>query len=102
MNERDRVSDPSTIWFDPDDDPTELVKALEAEGYAVQVRREEFAGEDDSEDRSLVVIAEPFDDGVEAMVDVYGGWLAGDERRPDVDDPPDLPDGPQRFKRTDV
>ncbi|MGJ9414257.1 heavy metal-associated domain-containing protein [Aeromicrobium sp. CF4.19] len=87
----------STIWFDPDDDPAELVKALEAEGYDVRVRREGFAGEEDSEDRSLVVTAEPFDEGVEALVDVYGGWLPGDERLPDVP-PPGLPDGPMRLK----
>ena len=81
------------IWFDPDDDPGELVGALEAEGYAVQVRREGFAGEDDSEDRSLVVVVEPFDEGVEALVDVYGGWLPGDEQLPP--EPPPLPDEPR-------
>lgn len=90
----------STIWFDPDDDPAELVSALEAEGYAVRVQREGFAGEDDSEDRSVVVSVEPFDEGVEALVDVYGGWLPGDERLEPVEPPaaPVLPDAPRRLK----
>ncbi|WP_344329219.1 hypothetical protein [Aeromicrobium halocynthiae] len=92
----------STIWFDPDDDATELVQALEAEGYAVRVRREEFAGEEDHEDTSTVLEVEPFDDGVEALVDVYGGWLPGDERLPadalDPVEPVDLPSEPRRFK----
>lgn len=88
----------STIWFDPDDDATELVQALEAEGYTVRVRREEFAGEEDHEDTSTAVEVEPFDDGVEALVDVYGGWLPGDDRLPGPGDAPDLPSEPKRFK----
>ena len=87
----------SEIWFDERDDATELVKALEAEGYAVTVRAEGFAGEDDSEDRAWAVLVEPFDERVVGMVDVYGGWLPGDERLPD--DAPPLPEGPRRLKR---
>lgn len=91
----------SEIWFDPDDDPAELVGALEAEGYAVTTRRELFAGEDDAEDRALVLLVEPFDDGVEALVDVYGGWLPGDERLPVEAPAPELPEGPRRLKDHD-
>lgn len=85
-----------TIWFDPDDDATELATALEAEGYTVTVTREVFAGEDDLEDTSWRLIVEPFDERVVDMVDVYGGWLPGDERLPDA--APDLPTGPRTLK----
>ncbi len=81
------------IYFDSDDDAEELVKALESEGYSTSLRREAFAGEEDWEDRAWVLLVEPFDDRVVEMVDVYGGWLPGDDRVPD--DPPPLPDVPE-------
>ena len=58
------------IWIDPDDDAAELIKALGAEGYSVT----ELRPDDPTEPWFLVV--EPFDDGVIAMIDVYGGKLA--------------------------
>lgn len=91
----------SEIWFDEQDDAQELVKALEAEGYTVTARPEGFAGEDDSEDRAWAILVEPFDERAVEMVDVYGGWLPGDERLPDdaPSTPPPLPDEPKRLKR---
>ena len=82
------------IYFDSDDDAEELVKALESEGYATVLKREAFAGEEDWEDRAWVLLVEPFDDRVVEMVDVYGGWMPGDDRLPE--DPPELPGGPKR------
>jgi hypothetical protein len=89
------------VWFDERDDADELVKALEAEGYTVSARPEGFAGEDDSEDRAWAIVVEPFDERVVEMVDVYGGWLPGDERLPGGPSasPPPLPDAPKRVKR---
>lgn len=84
------------IYFDSDDDATELVTALEAEGYTTSLHREAFAGEEDWEDRAWVLDVEPFDDRVVEMVDVYGGWMPGDEQLPV--EPPDLPDEPKRLK----
>lgn len=86
----------SAIYFDDEDDAAELIEQLHAEGYATVFTREGFAGEDDSEDRAWVLVVEPFDDLVVEMVDVYGGWLPGDERlgRAAVD----LPDEPRRAK----
>jgi hypothetical protein len=84
------------IFFDTDDDAGELVKALESEGYSTSLRREAFAGEDDSDDRAWVLTVEPFDDRVVEMVDVYGGWLPGDERSGGAESPPDLPGSPRR------
>ncbi len=88
------------IFFDEADDATELVKALQSEGYATDLHREAFAGDDDAEDHAWVLTVTPFDDRVVEMVDVYGGWMPGDERVPD--DPgqgPELPDAPKRLKR---
>lgn len=86
----------TAIYFDSDDDAEELVKALEGEGYATSLRREAFAGEEDWEDRAWVLLVEPFDDRVVEMVDVYGGWMPGDDRLPE--DPPELPRAPKRLK----
>jgi hypothetical protein len=86
----------SPIYFDSDGDAEELVKALEGEGYSTSLKREGFAGEDDWEDRAWVLVVEPFDDRVVEMVDVYGGWMPGDDR---LDaDPLDLPGEPKRLK----
>ncbi len=84
----------NAIHFDTDDDAAELVRALEAEGYSWDLRREAFAGEDDADDHAWLLVVEPFDDRVVEMVDVYGGWMAGDERP--TSDPPGLPEEPRR------
>jgi hypothetical protein len=52
-------------------DADELVAALRAEGYAVRLEENPSA---EARSRWLLHV-EPFDDGVVAMVDVYGGWL---------------------------
>ena len=57
------------VQFLSADDAHELVQALEAEGYAVRLEEPCAGG-----GRWLLHV-EPFDDGVVAMVDVYGGWL---------------------------
>ncbi|MFI5427555.1 hypothetical protein [Aeromicrobium sp. UC242_57] len=88
-----------TIFFDSAEDADELVAALRSEGFTTSLEREGFAGEDDSEDRAWVLHVEPFDDRVVAMVDVYGGWLPGDERLAPT--PLDLPAAPKRIKRSD-
>lgn len=86
----------SDVYFDTDEDAVELIAALDAEGYQTSLERESFAGEDDSEDRAWVLHVEPFDDRVIAMVDVYGGWLVGDERAAPMT--LDLPSEPKRLK----
>ena len=58
------------IWIDPEDDAAELIKALVAEGYSVVEERP------DDPAQPWFLLVEPFDDGVIAMVDVYGGRLA--------------------------
>lgn len=88
------------IYFDTDDDAAELMSALEAEGYVMTLKREAFAGEDDSADHAWVLMVEPFDDRVVEMVDVYGGWMPGDEQLPA--EPLDLPGEPKRLKDPDA
>jgi hypothetical protein len=85
-----------TIYFDEADDADELIAALSAEGYATTLTREAFAGEDDLEDQAWVLHVTPFDDRVVDMVDVYGGWLPGDERLPAQ--AVELPQAPKRLK----
>lgn len=82
------------IYFDEPDDSVELAKALLAEGYTVETVREAFAGEDDSEDHAWVLVVAQSDERITEMVDVYGGWLSGDERLPG--EPMPLPGEPKR------
>ena len=66
----------TAVHFLSEDDAQELVGALEAEGYSVRLRENPAAG---ARSRWLLEV-EPFDDGVVAMVDVYGGWLPDEAR----------------------
>ena len=84
------------IYFDEPEDSIELAKALEAEGYTVETVREAFAGEDDSDDHAWVLDVDQSDNRIIEMVDVYGGWLPGDERL--AAEPPPLPGEPKRRK----
>lgn len=84
------------IYFDSGDDADELITALQSEGYTTRLARDGFAGEDDSDDRAWVLVVEPFDERVSEMVDVYGGWLPGDDRP--AADPLELPGEPKRLK----
>ena len=59
------------IHFLSADDAHELIGALRAEGYTVRL---EESSASQGASRWLLHV-EPFDDGVVAMVDVYGGWL---------------------------
>lgn len=89
------------IYFDAAEDSVELAKALEAEGYDVESVREAFAGEDDAEDLAWVLVVAQDDDRIVELVDVYGGWLPGDERLPaeaPASGPLPLPGEPKRLK----
>lgn len=90
------------IYFDEPEDSVELVKALAEEGFAVETVREAFAGEDDADDHAWVLVVAGDDERIIEMVDVYGGWLVGDERLPDEPlphSPSVLPDQPKRLKK---
>ncbi len=59
------------VHFLTADDAQELVAALRAEGYTSRLTENPSP---DERSRWLLEV-QPFDDGVVAMVDVYGGWL---------------------------
>jgi hypothetical protein len=61
----------AAIHFLVADDAQELIGALRAEGYSVRLEENPAQG---PSSRWLLHV-QPFDDGVVAMVDVYGGWL---------------------------
>lgn len=66
------------IGFANQEDSGELLKALVDEGYTADLQ----AGDVDAP-APWVLTVEPFDDRVVEMVDVYGGWIPGDEQLPD-------------------
>ncbi len=65
------VSDDSgPVYFLDREDAAELTDALRAEGYDVSERTCDGPGR-----ATWAVRVTPYDDGLVAMVDVYGGWL---------------------------
>ena len=64
---------PGTVYFLEADDAQELRAALRAEGYDVVERACDGPGR-----ARWALDVDPDDDGLAAMVDVYGGWLAGE------------------------
>ena len=62
-----------SVYFLEKEDARELVAALRAEGYDVSER--ECAGPGRAR---WAIDVSPDDDGLLAMVDVYGGWLLGE------------------------
>lgn len=65
----------STIQFAAEEDAAELIRELNGEGFSANLRQ--------VSDQLWELDVEPWDDRVVAMVDVYGGWLPGDQRLPD-------------------
>ena len=59
------------VHFLAAEDAKELVAALGAEGYRSRLRE----NPDRTARSRWLLEVEPFDDGVVALVDVYGGWL---------------------------
>ncbi|WP_262852124.1 (deoxy)nucleoside triphosphate pyrophosphohydrolase [Mumia quercus] len=87
--------------FDEGDDADDVVAALAADGYAAVVRREGFAGEDDSEDRAWLVRVEGAAAAqrlAELVAEVELAWMVEAEAAPPVPPAP-LPTGPKRLKR---
>jgi hypothetical protein len=65
----------SVIQFATDEDATELIRELTAEGFTTNLRR--VSGE------LWELDVDPWDERIVEMVDVYGGWLPGDTHLPD-------------------
>jgi hypothetical protein len=79
-----------------------IERRLRADGYAVTVVRERFAGEDDDEDQPWAVSTDAPVVALELLLDAYDGWLddtpAAEVHRSSVA-PLDLPGGPRRRHR---
>lgn len=89
------------IFFDED-----VVRGVErqlvADGYAVTVTREHFAGEDDDEDHPWSVVTDAPAIVLELLVEQHDGWLEEDVPVPDEQSAPaPLPTAPRRLHRPD-
>ena len=52
-----------------------IERRLRADGYAVTVTRERFAGEDDDEDHPWAVVTDAPGPALELLLDAHDGWL---------------------------
>ncbi len=77
---------------------TTVAARLRADGFAAQVRRERFAGEDDDEDLAWTVLTDAPAYVVEVLVEEFDGWLDADEDPAVPPAPLELPDAPRRVK----
>jgi hypothetical protein len=85
------------VFFE-EDDARAVAARLDRDGFAADVRRERFAGEDDDEDHPWAVVTDAPAVMFELLVEQYDGWLDAD--LPPVDRPPlILPTAPRRLKR---
>jgi hypothetical protein len=91
------------IFFD-EDDAAAVVQRLRADGYAADVCRDRFAGEDDDEDHPWAVTTDAPQLVLELLVDEHDGWLDTDDLAEPSDPsaaPLELPTAPQRGHRDD-
>ena len=72
-----------------------IERRLRADGYAVTVTREPFAGEDDDEDHPWAVETDAPATALDLLLDAHDGWL--DDAAVDAPATPlALPDAPKR------
>jgi hypothetical protein len=87
------------IFFD-EPDARAVAARLVADGFAADVAREPFAGEDDDEGHPWAVITDAPDLVVELLVETYDGWMEYDDVPPATPAYP-LPSQPIRVKNPD-
>ena len=68
---------PRGIVFE-EDAARAIERRLHADGYAVTVTRERFAGEDDDKDHPWAVDTDAPGPALELLLDVHDGWLDDD------------------------
>ena len=86
------------LFFDRDD-AERVLRRLSVDGFATELDREPFAGEDDDEDHPWVVATDAPEVMLELLVEEYDGWLDVPSEQPPGGVPPlDLPDAPRRVK----
>ncbi len=88
------------VAVDEEADARVVADRLRAAGFDARVERDRFAGEDDDEDHTWVVLTDAPSFLVEVVAEEYDGWV---EATPDAPAGPppaplDLPDAPRRVK----
>lgn len=87
------------IVFD-EDAARAIERRLRADGYAVTVGRERYAGEDDDADHPWAVETDAPGVALDLVLEAYDGWL-DDGTGSAADTPLELPDAPRRRHRHD-
>ena len=77
----------------------DIERRLRADGYAVTVTREPFAGEDDDEDHPWAIETDAPETALDLLLDVHDGWLDDGPAAPPAGVPLELPDAPRRQHR---
>ena len=87
------------VVFD-EDAARAIERRLRADGYAVSVVREPFAGEDDDEDHPWAIETDAPTAALDLLLDAHDGWLDV-EGAPSAAHPAplELPDAPRRRHR---
>jgi hypothetical protein len=81
-----------------EDAARDIQRRLVADGYAVSVSREPFAGEDDDEDHPWAIRTDAPVVALELLLDAHDGWL--DDGAPKTPPAPiTLPEAPRRRHR---
>lgn len=87
------------IVFD-EDAARAIERRLLADGYAVTVTRERYAGEDDDEDHPWAISTNAPTPALDLLLDVHDGWLDdAQSAAPPSGSPVQLPDAPRRRHR---
>ena len=85
------------IVFD-EDAAHAIERRLRADGYAVAVARERYAGEDDDEDHPWSIETDAPATALDLLLDAHDGWLDAATASA-ASTPVDLPDAPRRRHR---
>jgi hypothetical protein len=86
------------IFFD-EDSARAVERLLRADGYAVVLAREPFAGEDDDDDQPWSITTDAPAILLELQVEAYDGWLEDGPVQTTQAQPLELPDAPRRQHR---
>lgn len=91
------------IHLHEETDAAELAQALTLGGYAAELSRERFAGDDDDEDVQHVVTTDAPAPEVDDLLGDTDAYVEATDPMSgtvtEVQTPPDLPDGPRHLKR---
>jgi hypothetical protein len=93
------VNEQTRAVFHEEDIAREVADRLRVQGFAVDVRREPFAGEDDDEDHPWALTTDAPVIMLELIAEEYDGWVDFAEEPASRPAPLDLPGMPKRLHR---